>query len=182
MQKTKAQLGHSKNLIVIEIPKNKNSTMVNNASKDDLFRHKYMLMLQLKFCPFVKSIDFFYWDKYSNDSLDFSEDFKQALKHDYQFKEHAIFEIFYDNLTKDIHKLYKEVLKGNDTAEEFEGRYHAKLFSTVASQKEVKILEDNLNYMEWKEKAAKHGYRGQNLEYRPRNQRKASDISSNNNV
>ena len=52
---------NKKSLIVLQMPQYKNVPMINNQAKVDLFRHRYMLMLMMKFSPFIKSVDFVYW-------------------------------------------------------------------------------------------------------------------------
>ena len=50
-----------RNILLLQIPSYKNTPGLNNKSKVDQFRHKYLILLQLKFNPFVKSVDFMYW-------------------------------------------------------------------------------------------------------------------------
>ena len=53
-------LNSKKCLLVLQLPQYKSVPMLVNTNKIDLFRHKYMLMVLLKFSPFVKAIEFVY--------------------------------------------------------------------------------------------------------------------------
>jgi len=101
-------------------------------------------MLQLKFCPFVKSIDFFYW-KHGSSKFEFYE---KPHRDGRQLIEHAIVELFYENQTSEILKKYLEVLNVNS----YETSQSSKLFSVVSSSQEIQIVDQQMNFAQWKNK------------------------------
>ena len=91
-----------------------------------MFRAKYLLMLQLKFNPFVKHIDFLYW-KHGGAKFDFYE---RPSKDCY---EHAIVQLYYEGTTNEILTKYLEVINVTEM--------NQKLFNQVASAREIKIID-----------------------------------------
>ena len=64
------QPDEKQSFLVLEMPQYKNVAQTNIHSDPDSFRSKYLLMLQLKFSIFVKSITLVYW-KIGGAKLDF---------------------------------------------------------------------------------------------------------------
>lgn len=114
--------------------------MMNTENKCDIFRHTYLLLLQMKFCPFVKSVNYLYW-KHGSSKFEFYENPGKDGKN---YCEHAIVELFYENQTAEILKKYVDVISVTDQ----EGRenFTSKLFSGVANAKEIWLLDTGQTY------------------------------------
>ena len=124
-------------ILVLQLPTFKGVPQLDINHKADLFRAKYLLMLQLKFVPFIKSIHLVYW-KTSGSKFNFYTNRNEKGN----FIEHAIVETYYESLTADILKKYNEVInvRGSDAS--------MKLFSQITNSREVKV--DQVSFAEWK--------------------------------
>ena len=128
-------------ILILQLPTFKGYQQLDINNNADAFRAKYLLMLQLKFVPFIKSINLVYW-KTSGSKFNFYTNKNEKGN----FIEHAIVETYLESLTDEILRKYNDVInvRGGDAS---------KLFSQVTNSREVKV--DQISFAEWKWKAKK---------------------------
>lgn len=118
-----------RNLLVLELQSFKNVPAMNKNSAVDLFRQKYLLMLQLKFSPFIQKIDFIFWRKGAGKGVKF--DFYSTRDGEgsghsprassKSFIDHAIVEVIHEDHSRDLLKRYQEVVNSKAIAAEAKG-------------------------------------------------------------
>jgi hypothetical protein len=103
-----------------------------------------MLMLQLKFSPFVKNIEFVYWKRGSFTEFEY---YSHPIKDAKQFNERAIVEVFYDQQAPEVLKKYQSCIKGNSV--DGDKNNNQKQFNAIVSPNDVRIVDKDMSYAEW---------------------------------
>lgn len=120
-------------MLIIQIPTFKGNPIYSSSNEVDEFRQKYLLMLQLKFVPFVKNLEFVYW-KSGGSKFNFYSSNSEGRN----YIQHAVIETFNQLQTSEVLK------KFDDVHTESQKSY----FTGISTPLEIKI--DGSSYAEWK--------------------------------